>query len=413
MELDLTEQLRRAKDAPDRKDRREAFLGLLASEGWREALSPELIARQSFRVRDTDYPDLRTIADAAALLASSEEKVQAALELPGTDRYSNELLGALARQTPELIVELCLAHVRTAERQRVLVLQRLLHEADARWVERPEAKRVIRKLLRVADDGRVELMQWLAEAGALSRFVDELKVHPPLLLDEWSAMGRAQVRDAELELRALALLPHTHGPLLYLMRLDPLPEGLEERVLAAARPDWLPGALEAAVVDGLAHPLLVPLAELAVRQGGRSMAVAVAWIGSSKMAKEVLGQLGGELERDGQRVRLSDTFWIRRSGVSGDRALERGRRGQVPDPLDVAALVRQMRGERISELVHEILGTPRLNMFETVLRPLCAVHPEAAELVAAMCASPESDVARLAHEAVQWPDVVWPEVELE
>ncbi len=93
--------------------------------------------------------------------------------------------------------------------------------------------------------------------------------------------------------------------------------------------------------------------------------------------------------------RIDDLLWVRRKSASSDRALEHGRRGIAPDPMDAAALVRQYRGEDGRRLAHEILSEPYAHMVEPVLRPLCAVNARAAAEVMEL-AEGEGETAELA-----------------
>jgi hypothetical protein len=306
------------------------------------------------------------------------------------------------------LVEHVLAHLRTAEGERAILLQQLLSRADPRWVLLPPAKRAIRQRLRTVDPCRGQLLAVLAEAGNLDDFVQELREHPPSLLEEWNALGKANVRDDALTHRALALLASSPEPLAYLLRLNPALESVGPRMMAAARPEWLVQALEVAIVGGLHHRLLVNLAELGVRLGGRPMAAALAWLGSARLAKELLGVLATQMVRDNGRTRVNDLLWVQRRAPSPNRALEDGRRGVVPDAYDAAALVRQLRGEKVLELTREILSKPRPLMMDTVLRPLCAVHPEAAAEVVALSRSLDQPLASQARLAREWADILWP-----
>jgi hypothetical protein len=411
--------LDQALGAEDPVERRQAFVQLAGSEHWRLVLAPHVVSCQGYRVRDAMYPDQRTFDSAAPAIAADDERVQRCLELAGS-RFSGALLSSLARHMKGALVEPALAHLRTAEGVRSSLLQRVLQEADPRWVDEPLAQPVLRKQLRVQDHSRVELMGWLANMGTLGRFIKELREYPPAALEEWGALGRAQVKDQQLFDLAMATLPHAPAPILYLLRLDPLPMVVARRIMAAARGEWVATALEVAIIDGLDHEILVPLAEIGVRMGGRSLAAATAWIGASKLAKKLLGQLGEAMgAADGDRRRVNDYLWIRRSAPSGDRALERGRRGEDPDPMDAATLVRQLRGAKVHELVLEILERPREAMFETILHPLVAVNEEAAREVMGLCESANAEVATRAREARRWSDVAWPpddvtqEIELE
>ncbi len=412
--MDLaTHLLDQALTGESRAARRQAFVELVASaDGWRLVLAPHVISQQGYQLSDGFFPDRMTFAAAAPAIAASEEKIQHILELLGS-RFSLDLCEALARQMGPQLVEHALAHLRTAQGERAHLLLQVLTASDRKWVTLPEARRAVRQRLRASDPGRILVLELLAEAGGLGDFVDELKDHPPTQLEEWNAVGRGQIALPELIERALALLATTPEVLGYLLRLEPPPERTGPRLMAAAKPDWLVQALEVAIILGLHSPLLVPLAELGARLGGRPMAAAVAWLGSARLGKELLGELGKQILRERGRSRLSDLIWVHRRQASANRALEEGRRGAAPDPLDAAALVRQLRGEKVVELIREILGKPRPLMLEPVLRHLCAVNPEAAAEVVALCHSSESELARHAREARQWKDVVWPADPLE
>ncbi len=395
-----------ALGSEDPSKRRSAFVELAGSEHWRLVLAPHVISCQGYRVGDTMYPDLQTFNLAAGAIAKDDDRVQRCLELAGT-RFSGALLTALARAMGGELVESALAHLRTAEGIRSSLLQRVLQEADPAWVRHELARPVIKRQLRTQDHSRIELLGWLAEAGELANYVDVLHDFPPTTLEEWSALGKGQLRDKQLFELAMATLPQAPAPVLYLLRLDPLPMIVARRVMAAARGEWVASLLEVAIIDGLEHDLLVPMAEIGVRMGGRSLAAATAWIGASKLAKRLLVKLG-EAMRTGEGHQISDCLWIRRSAPSGDRALEQGRRDERPDPMDAATLVRQLRGAKVRELVLEILEAPRETMFETILHPLVAVNEEAAREVMSLCESQDEGVAKKARLARQWSDIAWP-----
>ena len=136
-----------------------------------------------------------------------------------------------------------------------------------------------------------------------------------------------------------------------------------------------------------------------------------AWVGASKLSRSLLSLLGEQMERDESgNGRVSELLWIRRRAPSADRALERGRRDEKVDLLDGAALVRQARGEKMLELVREILEEPRETMLEPVLHPLVAVHSDAARRLLELFDDPNPETARRAREAREaWHDVFWPE----
>ncbi len=405
--MDAATLLDQALSGSSREARREAFVALCGSDDWKLVLAPHVISQQGYELSDGYYPDRATFAAAAPAIAANEEKIQRVLEILGT-RFSLDLAELLAREMGAGLVEHLLDHLRTAKGERALLLQRVLHQADAAWVQLPEARRVIRQRIRTADRSRTQLLIWLAEAGNLHEFLDEIRELPPTHLDEWHALGKANLRDDELTHYALAVLGESPEPLAYLLDLDPLPPAVAPRMMSAARPDWLVQAMEIAIVLGLHSHALVALAELGVRLGGRPMAAATAWLTSVRLGKELLTRLAGQLVREDGRARLSDLIWVQRRSPSANRALEEGRKGILPDPFDAAALVRQLRGEKVMELVREILGKPRPEMMESVLHPLCGVNRDAAQEVVALCHSADSELARRARTARAWPDVMWP-----
>jgi hypothetical protein len=396
-----------ALGAEDEERRRDAFVELLRSEHWRLVLAPHVISCQGFRIRGALEPDEKTFERAAEVIAESEDRLQRSLELAGA-RFSAALLSALARRMKTDLVEPALEHLRTAEGIRNTLLQRTLHEADPAWVKHSLAGPAIRRQLRKQDQGRIELMHWLADAGVLGKYLAQLREYPPVAIEEWSALGRAAVPDAFLFDLAMATLPHAPAPILYLLRFDPLPAIVMQRIMASARGEWVAAAIEICLLDGLDHKILIPLAELGIRLGGRSLSAATAWIGASKLAKQLLVQLGDAMEEARGRGGIDEVLWIRRNAPSGDRALEQGRRGQMPDWMDSAALVRQLRGPKVRDLVHEILSEPRDIMIDTVLRPLCAVNEEAAREVMALAESHDATLSDRARELRNWPDVAWP-----
>ena len=231
-------------------------------------------------------------------------------------------------------------------------------------------------------------------------------MHTPHYLEEWGALGKSGIMDESLVNQALATFRNGPESLAYLLRLDPVPEAVGPRLMAAALPDWLLDALEVAIVEKLNHPALLPLAELGIRQGGRQLAAASGWLSATRLHQSVLRSLTKQLVREGGIDRIDDLLWVRRKSASSDRALEHGRRGIAPDPMDAAALVRQYRGEDGRRLAHEILSEPYAHMVEPVLRPLCAVNARAAAEVMEL-AEGEGLTAELANEALEWPDVIW------
>ena len=385
--------------------RRHAFVALLRSDDWRLVLAPHVISCQGFRIRETVQPDEATFAAAAAAIADNEEQIQRALELAGT-RFSAALLGALAAEMGPALVEPALTHLRNADGMRSAVLQQTLQAADPNWVRHSLAGAIVRRQLR-QDQPRIELVMALQRAGCLADYVDVFHAFPPVSLEEWSALGLAQIADQRLFEMAMRMLPHAPAPLLYLLRLDPLPAVVAARVIASARGDWIAAAIEMALVEGLDSPLLIVLAEMGVRAGGRSLATSTAWISMAKMAKPLLMRLGVAMDQGG-RSRVSELLWIRREAPSADRALESGRKGRRPEFLDAATLVRQTRGARAIELVREIITHPRPQMIETVLRHLCAVNEEAAIEILRLCDDPKPEVAARAQSAREWNDVLWP-----
>lgn len=386
--------------------RREAFLALLRSNEWRTVLASHVLPLQVTKSNDRPQPDQWTFREAAKIIARDEERVQHTLELAGGS-CSDILLHALALEMKSAFVEPALSHLRTAEGSRRVQLLRALHDADPMWVRAPGASHIIRRLLRDDADERSDMMQRLARASVLGDYIEEVRRNPPTNLDEWSALGRSGVHDEELFNLAMASLPQMPIPMAYLLRLNPLPAVVLARIMASARGDWVVAGLETAVVDGLRMPTVIPLVELGVRLGGRSMSFAVAWITSSKMAVDLLKMLAARLTRTTGR-QLVETLRTEHRLAVGDRALEAGRDGQVPDPMDAAALVRQIRGRKTRSLVREILSEPLPTLMDAVLRPLCAVNTEAAREVIALCKSSDDAVVARAQQALAWPDVPWP-----
>jgi len=406
--------------------RRDAFLSVLRGPHWRSVLAPHVISSQAYTDGKTAaQPDWLTFERAAEIIAEDDEKVQRSLELAGC-RFSDALLSALARRMKSGLVESALSHLRTSDGARRALLQRALHEAEPAWVTRPGAAQVIRRQLRAMDQDRGELMLALARSQILDRFVSEIRKQPPIGVEEWSALGRAQIRDDLLYNLAMATLGQSPTVLTYLLRLDPLPDAVILRVMASARAEWAAAALEIAVLDGVDTPALIPLAELGVRFGGRSMAIAGSWVTSSKLAVDLLDDLaqvrcqqsvadGRELlVADGRELSVADGRQLlerlrqRQRVPSAERALEQGRRGETPDLFDAAALVRQLRGRRVREMVREILVKPRRELLEVVLHPLCAVNEDAAREVMAVYRSGDKEAVALAKEVRSWADVTWP-----
>ncbi|MBW2732720.1 MAG: hypothetical protein JRH20_10040 [Deltaproteobacteria bacterium] len=405
MSIDVSTLLDRALGS-SLEERRHAFVELVRSKHWRLVLAPHVISCQSIGDRSAAQPDNVVFEEAAEAIASSETRVQRALELAAV-RFGDAMLMPLARHMGSAFIEPTLSHLRTAEGERSITLQRALQVADLSWVKHPLATPVVRRQLRIQDQNRVVLIQWLSQAGVLHRYVGELRDYPPVALEEWGALGRSQIHDDFLFDLAMATLPHMPGPLVYLLRLKPVSKVVAQRVMASARGDWVSAALESTIIDGLEHELIIPLAEVAVRLGGRSLSTATAWIGAAKFSKRLLGMLEEVMEREG-RERLNEVLWMERRMPSADRALEHGRRGLEPDLMDAAALVRQLRTDRAVELVREVLETPREAMVEAVLHPLCAVHEECAREVAYLGDSKVPQVAERAKRARRWEDVAWP-----
>lgn len=400
--------LQLAVSAPEGAKRREAFLELLSGDDWAQALLEETIGRQGYLIREDFFPDLIAARKAAPVIAADEDKVHRLLQLVGS-RGTPELLHALARHMGSELVDHALAHLRTAQGDRADLLLQHLQIADPGWVRQRAARKVIRRGLRENGPGRFLVLEFLAEAGNMEPFLDEIRATPPQFLEEWSALGRAGVKDAQLQRRGLASFRSSPDALALLLRMDPLPEVVAPRMMAAATPEWLLEALEVAIVEKLNHPALLPLAELGIRQGGRQLAAASAWLGTTRTSHTLLVHLTRQLKGEDGHDRIDNMFWVQRRPSSADRALDQGRRGGDPDLMDAAALVRQCRGNEPEELVREILGRPLPNMFESVLHPLCAVHPQAALEVQQLARGEEPEPARRAQEALQWDDVLWQE----
>ena len=404
--MNSAETLLKQATESDGKQRREAFLKLVASEDWELALTEQVIAAQGYAIRDDSFPDLITARAAAPIIASDEDKIHRVLELLGS-LFTPELLGAMARHMGPGLVDHALAHLRTAHGERADLLLQHLQIAHRGWVTHPSARRIIRKGLREHGATRFMILDNLAEAGNLDQFLPELRDHAPHYLEEWSAMGKSGIMDESLVHQGLASFRNGPESLAYLLRLDPVPEAVGPRIMAAALPDWLLDALEVAIVEKLDHPFLLPLAELGIRQGGRQLAAASAWLGATRISHDLLSCLTKQLVREDGHERLDDLLWVRRKASSPDRAMEHGRRGVVPDLLDAAALVRQYRGEDARVLTREILSEPYLVMMEPVLRPLCAVNSRAASEVMEQAQIGDPGPAELARQALKWPDVFW------
>ncbi len=406
--MSTTETLiEQVKGAGTLRERREAAVSLLASQDWRFALEGKLLGYLGYEHEDEFIPDLAAMDMMAPLVASDEEKLQRLLETLG-EPCTVDLLCSLADIMGEDLVDLMLAHLRTATGERALLLLEALHHADLSWVTSRPARRVIRRVLTESGQGRQLLLETLAEAGAMDQFTDILHDQPPRSLEEWRALGRSGAEDEALISRALASFRYSPDALSYLLRLDPLPPVVAPRVMAAARPLWLIDALELAVVEKLEHPLIVPMAELGIRLGGRPMAMAGAWLSATKLTVPLMACLMEQIRQDGDgRDEVSNLLWVRRNAPSADRALERGRRGEEPDAMDAAALVRQLRGEEVLRLAREILSAPYPAMMEPVLRPLCGIYLNAAMEVTTMADGEDPAAAKLAQQAMQWSDVEW------
>ena len=138
------------------------------------------------------------------------------------------------------------------------------------------------------------------------------------------------------------------------------------------------------------------------------MAMAGAWLSTTRLTIPLMECLAGQIRRDEQAGdQVSNLLWVRRNAPSADRAQERGRRGETPDPMDAAALVRQLRGEEVLRLAREILSTPYPTMMDTILRPLCGVYLNAALEVTTLAESDDPILAARAKEAMEWQDVEW------
>lgn len=396
-----------ATASPDPVRRREAFLELLQSERWSAALVAAVIGSQTIVLRGTPRPDWIGLREAAATIASDEEKVQTCLELAG-QVPADALLMALARYMGSGLVETALSHLRTAEGARRHALNRLLQEADPAWVDHPSAGQTIRRQLATSDGSRGELMTALARAGTLAAFTTALHRSPPTTPEEWNALGRAKLVDPELINLALAVLARTPGAVLYLARLPEPPAAFLPRMLAAASPEWTMGVLDLAMQHNADSAALLPLASLSVQRGGAGFSYGLAWTSASKLGRSLLGLLGERLRAGGPAGLVDQMLRSRSQLTSANRALAQGRRGEVPEALDAAALVRQLTGEKARAMAREILEEPRPNLLEPVLHHLCAVRDEAAREVVTLCTDLRPEVAARAQEARAWPDVRWP-----
>ena len=362
-----------------------------------------------YEVQGAVVPDEATFYLAAPVIAASEEKIQRALELLES-KFAPDLLIAIAHQMGPRLAEHLLAHLRTAEGERSLVLQRILYQADPGWVKQPAAKMVLKKELRKIDLHRTELIKWLAEAGNLGDFLPEIQEHPPLCVEEWNSLGLTGIADQRLIDRALGTLGKHPDALAYLLRLEEVPDAVHPRMMSAARTNWLVNALEVAIYMGVFHEHLLSLAELAIRLGGRPMSAAISWLNTANLGKEILSYLAQQMVDNGKAFRANSQLWISYRPPSPDRALEQGRRGEIPDPMDASTLIRQLRGERVTELVLEILTKPCPSMMDTVLRPLCGVNEDAAREVQKLSVEGEPAVAQRAQEVLTWADIIWPDL---
>lgn len=403
------ELINKALNAKNIVERRNAFIKMLKSDEWRQVLAPHVISRQGFLLRKVLYPDWETFRQSATCIAQDERKVQRSLELVGT-RFGDELLYALARTMGRGLVEPTLQHLSSSDGVRTQLLQNILNYADPTWVRFPSAQTPIRSLLRGNTSERAILMKLLARQGNLANFIDELYQHPPISMEEWSALGRSSIYDESLFYRALAIMPHAIEPLAYLLRLQPIPDSVFPRMMAAARNDWVIAALELALIDGIDSSLMIPVAELGIRMGGQSLGLANSWIGSSKLVRRILSLLDRSVLWEDHRRKIDPNLWTRRVAPSADRALEQGRNGTEPDPLDVAALVRQISDDKLQPLIEEILTVPKEALIDSVLHQLCAVNLDAARYVVSLTKHPDPLVAERAYKATRWPDVAWPEL---
>ena len=386
----------------DVAERRSAFIALLRGSDWREVLAPHVLSR---------HPEggaAETAVIAAPIVAADEDKVQRCLELTST-RFGQELLVGLARYMKSDFVEHLLPHLRTAAGERASLLLCLLQHADPTWVTLPEAESVVRNHLQHPTIGRVALMLCLAESKNLQRFVPILEQHPPSSTEEWSALGRSGATSEKLSDYALSLLAAHPATLLYLIRIDPLPEAVSLLMMSCARGEWIANALEISVADGLHTRRLLPLVEHAVRLGGTTFSAALAWISTAKLSRELLAALREAMTTNTTTRDIDPTLWIRRNTCSSERALRAGRAGQAPSLHDAAALVRETVGQKGAELAKEILEKPHPQLIERVLYPLCATNAFAARQVVQLCADTRTDVSRRAQQLCARQDVRWPE----
>ena len=402
--------LETATDVSAPRGRRDAFLSLLSSDMWSEALQPEILAHQGYLTHDGLVPDLAAARRAADLIADHPDRIERLLETLD-DPFSPEILGALADRMGADLLEHALTYLRTASGERAIELMRAVHRADRLWVTDRGARRAVRRLLQSGELYRHRVLNLLVDTGTLADYLDLAVTPPPATLEEWSALGRAKVRDEGLLWLALASFSTSPESLAYLLRLDPVPSVVPARLMAAARPEWMMEAFEVALLEHLDSPVLIPMVQLAVRLGNRPMAMATAWLGSQRLSKELLEHLVSASNGDKYQDTATQLLWRVQQPASSDRALEEGRAGRTPDPNDAAALVRQVHGEDLELLVEEILETPRPTMMESVLRPLCSVNAEAADLVAVMAITRNAGRSALVQRAMAWPDVDWPDLE--
>lgn len=94
--------------------------------------------------------------------------------------------------------------------------------------------------------------------------------------------------------------------------------------------------------------------------------------------------------------------------TSANRALAQGRRGEVPEALDTAALVRQPTGEKARAMARETLESRGPTCSSRCSTHLCAVRDEAAREVVTLCTDLRPEVAVRAQQARAWPDARWP-----
>ncbi len=195
--------------------RKEAFLKLLASDDWNKALSESILEKQIVEVDQKLQPDFPTFQEAAQIIAQDEEKIHRALQILNSFSTEN-LLMALAQHMGKDLVEHALDHLRTADGERALLLERVLYESDPLWVCESSAKRLIRNRLKNQEQGRSQLIEWLSDAEILADYIQELREFPPRFVNEWRALAQTGIREEIFINRATALLGPTPDPLVYL-----------------------------------------------------------------------------------------------------------------------------------------------------------------------------------------------------